>query len=332
MPVVKQKLIRHQALDSCFRNGNKRYYIEDLLEACNHALERYDCTPVSLRTIKYDINEFEALYHVNIEHLRDAYGRVYYRYEDLNFSIRQLPLTEEELAALKDTVLMLSRIKGLPQFEWMEELLTKVEVEMHQTEHSANVVSFDANQYVTGLKYLEPLFNYIVSQQAVEVDYHPFDKPEIHWTLSPYHIKQYNNRWFLLAANEQGQIMNVALDRIQDIQPSCAKYQPTDIDFEEYFDDVIGVTIPDAPAEHVLLKFSQNRLPYVLSKPLHPSQKTKDKTNGIIEITVKPNRELMALLLEFGDDVEVLQPQTLRLQIQEKIKKMRDLYCKNLQN
>ena len=76
MPVVKQKLIRHQALDSCFRNGNKRYYIEDLLEACNHALERYDCTPVSLRTIKYDINEFEALYHVNIEHLRDAYGRV----------------------------------------------------------------------------------------------------------------------------------------------------------------------------------------------------------------------------------------------------------------
>lgn len=332
MPVVKQKLIRHQALDSCFRNGNKRYYIEDLLEACNHALERYDCTPVSLRTIKYDINEFEALYHVNIEHIKDAYGRVYYRYEDLNFSIRQLPLTEEELAALKDTVLMLSRIKGLPQFEWIEELLTKVEVEMHQTEHSTNVVSFDANQYVTGLKYLEPLFNYIVSQQTIEVDYHPFDKPEIHWTLNPYHIKQYNNRWFLLAADEQGQIMNVALDRIRDIQPSCAKYQPTDIDFEEYFDDVIGVTIPDAPTEHVLLKFSQNRLPYVLSKPLHPSQKTKDKTNGIIEITVKPNRELMALLLEFGDDVEVLQPQTLRLQIQEKIKKMRDLYCKNLQN
>lgn len=194
MPVVKQKLIRHQALDSCFRNGNKRYYIEDLREACNRALERYDCTPVSLRTIKYDINEFEALYHVNIEHLRDAYGRVYYRYEDLNFSIRQLPLTEEELAALKDTVLMLSRIKGLPQFEWMEELLTKVEVEMHQTEHSTNVVSFDANQYVTGLKYLEPLFNYIVSRQTIEVDYHPFDKPEIHWTLSPYHIKQYNNR------------------------------------------------------------------------------------------------------------------------------------------
>lgn len=326
MPVVKQKLIRHQALDSCFRNGNKRYYIEDLREACNRALERYDCTPVSLRTIKYDINEFEALYHVNIEHLRDAYGRVYYRYEDLNFSIRQLPLTEEELAALKDTVLMLSRIKGLPQFEWMEELLTKVEVEMHQTEHSTNVVSFDANQYVTGLKYLEPLFNYIVSRQTIEVDYQPFGKPEVHWTLSPYHIKQYNNRWFLLAGNENGCIVNVALDRIVAIEPSIAKYQPTDIDFEEYFDDVIGVTIPDVPAEHVLLKFSPSRFPYVHSKPLHHSQKVKDKENGIIEITVKPNRELMALLLEFGDDVEVLQSEHLRQEVQEKIQRMQQLY------
>ena len=326
MPVVKQKLIRHQTLDSCFRS-NKNYYIENLLEACNRALERYDCTPVSLRTIRYDLNEFETLYHVNIEHIKDASGHVYYKYEDLNFSIRQLPLTEEELAALKDTVLMLSRIEGLPQFEWMEELLTKVEVEMHQTEHSTNVVSFDANQYVTGLKYLEPLFNYIVSRQAIEVDYQPFDKPEIHWTLSPYHIKQYNNRWFLLAANEQGQIMNVALDRILDIQPSEAKYQPTDIDFSEYFDDVIGVTIPqDCQPEHILLRFAPHRLPYVLSKPLHPSQKTKDKKHGLIEITVIPNRELESLIFSFGNDVEVLQPETLREQIAEKIAKMHNLY------
>ena len=326
MPVVKQKLIRHQALDSCFRNQNKRYYIEDLLDACNRALERNDCTPVSVRTVKYDINEFEALYHVNIKHLRDAYGRVYYRYEDTDFSIRQLPLSEEELSTLKDTVLMLSRLKGLPQFEWMTELLTKVEAEMQQSEHTANVISFDANPYVTGLEYLESLFNYIINQQAIELDYQPYGKSEVHWMLSPYHIKQYNNRWFLFAANEQGRIVNVALDRIVAIVPSTSKYQPTDIDFEEYFDDVIGVTIPDVPTEQVLLKFSPNRFPYVHSKPLHHSQKVKDKQNGIIEITVKPNRELMALLLEFGDDVEVLQPEHLRQEIKEKVQIMQQLY------
>ena len=121
MPVIKQKQIRHFALDRCFRNKTKRYYIEDLLAECNKDLVRYDCTPVSERTLKYDINEFESIYHVDVLHLRDAYNRVYYRYEDTNFSIQQAPLTDEEIAKLKDTVLMLSRLKGLPQFDWMAE-------------------------------------------------------------------------------------------------------------------------------------------------------------------------------------------------------------------
>ena len=39
MPVTKQKLIRHYALDRCLRNQTRRYYIEDLLAECNQALE-----------------------------------------------------------------------------------------------------------------------------------------------------------------------------------------------------------------------------------------------------------------------------------------------------
>ena len=39
MPVTKQKLIRHYALDLCLRNQTRRYYIEDLLAECNEALE-----------------------------------------------------------------------------------------------------------------------------------------------------------------------------------------------------------------------------------------------------------------------------------------------------
>jgi predicted DNA-binding transcriptional regulator YafY len=37
-------------------------------------------------------------------------------------------------------------------------------------------------------------------------------------------------------------------------------------------------------------------------------------------------------ILWFGEDVEVLAPESLRLQIQEKINKMHELYHKNLQN
>lgn len=263
---------------------------------CNKDLVRYDCTPVSERTLKYDINEFESIYHVNVLHLRDAYNRVYYRYEDTNFSIQQAPLTDEEMAKLKDTVLMLSRLKGLPQFDWMAETLAEIETKMHLNNHTESIIGFEGNEYLQGLDHLETLFNYILSKQSIELTYQPFGKPVQVLTLHPYYIKQHNSRWFLLAEDaDSGNMMTLALDRIQGIEPSHVAYRETDIDFSEYFDDVIGVSIPQGKEpEHVLLRFASSRLPYVLSKPLHPSQKAKDKQQGLIEITVIPNRELEA--------------------------------------
>ena len=315
MPVTKQKLIRHYALDRCLRNQTRRYYIEDLLAECNKALEAKDCQPISLRTVKYDLNEFETLYNTIIAHIPDSHGRIYYRYEDPKFSLQQSVLSDDEVAKLKDTLLMLSRFKGLPQFEWMTELVTKIEAKLNLDAHTESVIGFEANEYLQGLEYLEPLFDYISNQQTIDITYHPYDKPAFVCTIH-------------LAMNNQTQkIMLLALDRIQDLHLSTIAYVPAEIDFAEYFDDVIGVTIPqDAEPEHIFLRFSQHRLPYVLSKPLHHSQKIKDKEQGIIEITVIPNRELEAQLLWFGDDVEVLQPETLRQQIAEKIAKMHDLY------
>lgn len=328
MPATKQKLIRHYALDRCLRNQTRRYYIEDLLAECNKALEAVDCLPISLRTIKNGINEFETLYNTVIAHLPDSHGRIYYRYEDPQFSLQKSLLSDEEVAKLKDALLMLSRFKGLPQFEWMTELVTKIEAKLHLDAHTESVIGFEANEYLQGLEHLESLFDYICNKQTIDVTYQPYDKPGFLCTLHPYYIKQHNSRWFLLAMNNQTQkMMLMALDRIQEIHLSNIAYVPVEIDFAEYFDDVIGVTIPqDTEPQHISLRFSAHRLPYVLSKPMHHSQKIKDKSQGIIEITVIPNRELEAQLLWFGNDVEVLQPETLRLQIATKIAKMHDLY------
>lgn len=38
MPVNKHALIRYRALDKCFSNFARRYYIEDLIQACNEVL------------------------------------------------------------------------------------------------------------------------------------------------------------------------------------------------------------------------------------------------------------------------------------------------------
>lgn len=42
MPTNKNAQIRYQALDKCLGNWARRYYIEDLIEACNEALYIYN--------------------------------------------------------------------------------------------------------------------------------------------------------------------------------------------------------------------------------------------------------------------------------------------------
>ena len=61
MPVTKQKLIRHYALDRCLRNQTRRYYIEDLLAECNKALEAKDRKPYVMQAIMTCRNNFKQM-------------------------------------------------------------------------------------------------------------------------------------------------------------------------------------------------------------------------------------------------------------------------------
>ena len=142
-------------------------------------------------------------------------------------------------------------------------------------------------------------------------------------TIHPYYVKQYNGRWFLYGLNEElSRISNLALDRIQDYEKSEKPFRKNErYDFSTYFDDVMGATIPNDEVikETIGLRFTASRFPYVLSKPIHKSQKIVDEEDRIVEIQVRPTRELDQQLFSFIPDVEVLYPKWYRQQIKEKI-------------
>lgn len=72
-----------------------------------------------------------------------------------------------------------------------------------------------------------------------------------------------------------------------------------EVDFEHYFDDVFGVTIPPSDVEkiRVLLQFSKKQYPYIVSKPLHHSQEIVDAGNRILAVEVRPTYEFTQLIL-----------------------------------
>ena len=123
--------------------------------------------------------------------------------------------------------------------------------------------------------------------------------------------------------NGHDRIANVALDRIQHIDNANVVFKKNDsVDFETYFDDIIGVTIPgeDVKKESIILRFTKERFPYVVSKPIHQSQRIVEGKDCDVEIKVKPNRELYQQIFSFIPDIEVISPQWLRDEIIEKIK------------
>ena len=311
MGTNKHAIIRYQALDKCFRNKGRNFYIDDLIEACNDALYEYDGTGgVKRRQILYDINfmESEQGWSIPLERYKDG-KKVYFRYYDLKFSINNQPLTATETDQLKEALLTLSRLKGMPQFEWMDEIIARLESNLGIKTLDNKVVSFEENKYLAGLEHFSFLYESIVYQKTLDILYQGFKMAEsVKYTFHPYHLKQYNNRWFIFGLNnESKQIQNLALDRIVSIDESKIPYfVNSEIDFEEYFEDVVGVTVDsNQESVKVVIKVSADLWPYIKSKPLHGSQKKKETTDEftIVELDVKINYELISLLFSFGESI-----------------------------
>ena len=331
MSTNKNAAIRYQALDKCFRDRRHRYYIDDLIDACEEALEYYNGVGgVSRRQIFEDIKfmESETGWSIPLERKKDG-KKVYYRYKDSDFSINQQPLTDEEAQQLQTVILTLSRFRGLPSNEWVEEVISNLEWRFNLKGKNENIIGFEQNPNLKGLEYLSDVIDAASNHQPLRIEYHNYKNggKDISYIIHPYYIKQYNNRWFLFGrVDGRDDITNLALDRIVSMNvSSVVPFIPNDsTDFEHYFDDVVGVTVPrvDVKKETIVLRFTEARFPYVVSKPIHHSQKTLSEDDHTISIEVKPTRELEQQILSFGPDVEVLSPDAFRNQIGKKITEM----------
>ena len=333
MATNKNATIRYQALDRCFRNPGRRYYMDDLIGACNEALLDInpDSSGIKRRQIYEDIKFMQDSkgFDAPIESFKDG-RRAYYRYTDSEFSINSQPLNEQEAQQLKESLLTLSRFKGMPQFDWVEEMKVRLEQTFH-LKTDDNILSFEENPYLTGREYIGDIYNAIVNETVLHITYKPFKATEsLLFVIHPYHLKQYNNRWFLFGLNNEYQesLINLALDRIQSIKESNIAYIPnTEIDFVAYFDDVIGVSVNnDEPIQKVILRLDEGLLPYITSKPLHGSQIQHKDDSSIIELNLQLNYELESQLLSHGEKIEVIEPAVLRERIKERINKLNDKY------
>jgi len=335
MATNKHATIRYRALDRCFNNYGKRYFIDDLINACNEALYEFSGIDdgVKRRQVFDDIKfmESEQGWSIPLQRLKDG-RKVYYRYEDKSFSISNQGINTSEAEQLKETLSILSRFKGLPQFEWIEEMQVRLEDTFKLRGTDTADVSFEQNPYLKGLEHFTKLFSAIKNKVALQIIYKGFKQNKATIIdFHPWHLKQYNNRWFLFGFNEQYVgLSSLAIDRIISIEESKLKYKENiEIDFEELFEDVIGVSVKaNQGTEKLIIKIANEVWPYIESKPLHGSQKvkTKDHTGVEIELNIQVNHELYSTLFSYMDAIEVVDPKSVRDRFKEIINTLTKKY------
>ena len=335
MPVNRNALIRYRTIDTCLQNRFKKWTLDDLIEACSDALYEYQGidTGVSRRTVQADM-ELMRSNKLGYEAPIVVVDKKYYTYSDKNYSITNSPLNQQDMQVLSEVSDLLKQFKGFNHFTDLNEMVSKLEDKIYtQKTHSTPVIDFEKNDNLKGLEYIEVIRKAIVAKKTMCVTYQSFKAREAStFCFSPYLLKEYRNRWFVLGVSHQrySPLLNLALDRVQTITAHEDTYREnTSINLATYYSDVIGVTKSPGQRDcEVVFWVDSKNAPYVITKPLHHTQKllSEDETGKIFSIRVILNFELERELLGFGSKLKVLGPRILVKQIKEQLKKTLDRY------
>jgi hypothetical protein len=180
--------------------------------------------------------------------------------------------------------------------------------------------------------HLSTIIQAIRKQEVLNINYQSYerDTPTQHY-LMPYAIKLFRLRWYVIGnVKDRDSIMTYAMDRIMSIEQTDEKFKyPKQFNVHEYYRDSFGIIIDNSVVcERILIKVMNNQAKYFRSLPLHHSQKEIEiKPNySIFEYRLKPTYDFEQELLSHREDIEVLEPLSLRNNIKDCITKMANLY------
>lgn len=262
-------------------------------------------------------------------------------------AFRYIGANEDPLAAerqaieqkrVEDYVAFCKASAGILPSSWFSSFFEKTQLLLdtnREMESGTSHIRSSLEQNLTNIDLL-PLFNKaITDRQVLRFSYQRFGQEPFELTFHPQFLKEYNGRWFVFgdANREPFKAYNVPLDRIvgEVTVVEDVEYIPTEKGFyQNFFKNIIGVTHEKgAKVEEVVIRTkTEYQHGLLLTKPLHHSQKEilpfgehEGQWYGEVTLTIEPNRELRGKILLYGENLEVIQPHSLREQIKEILNK-----------
>lgn len=335
MALNKNALIRYKTIDKCLQNNYREWTLDDLIEACSNVLYEYEGRKVNVskRTIQLDIQMMRSDklgYNAPIV----VYDKKFYQYEDPEYSITDIPLNENDMSVLTETVEMLKQFKDFSLFSELGGIIQRLEDKVYteKTKQSA-IIHLDKNEKLKGLEHLDTLYQAILKKMVLRITYKSFKaRKASEVVFHPFILKEFNNRWFLVGkTSAKKPIATFALDRIEKVDYDLSiPYLDINFNGEEYYKNTIGVTVlAEEHVQEIHLKVDKNNAPYVLTKPIHHTQEMITRLHDgsiIVKLDVHINYEFERVILGFGESIEVIKPRLLRKRIRKNLENAVKLY------
>lgn len=327
MPANKYALLRYRIIDRCLTNTARPFPSkEDLRQACEDALYGSDGEQISISTIEKDLwamrNEGELGYYAPIAYSK--YEKGYY-YEDLNYTINDINLGDDDLEALFFAADTLAQFRDIPLFRSyktaIDKIVSKLRVNRDPNDRTTDAfIQFEEAPEVHGLEHLSTLAEAIKSRYRVDVAYSKFtsDNAE-HYIVDPYLLKEYRNRWYLIGYNATlSDFRTYALDRIRSVERTGETFeQNASFNPDNFFRHSIGITQLNSEPVQIVLKSTPLQAKYLDSQPLHKSQELRYLDDGSAEVSLNVliTYELINEIMGYGKALEVISPPELRERI-----------------
>lgn len=164
----------------------------------------------------------------------------------------------------------------------------------------------------------------LLQRQQLKITYHArSNDAKAVRVVSPQRLAHYRGNWYLDAwCHQRDALRSFAIDRIRNAQPleDIARNIP-EADLDRHFADGYGI-FAGASQYVAVLRFSPECARWVAEECWHPEQKFQWLDNGTYELRIPyaDSRELVMDILRNVPDVEVVAPESLRIELLSRLK------------
>ena len=165
----------------------------------------------------------------------------------------------------------------------------------------------------SGRDHLTTILEAMKENRIVEISYRPFNRSHSYtFTVEPYCVKLFENRWYVLGRNNRSEIKIYGLDRLEEARATDLTFKlPNGFDASEFFATYFGVVIGDGTKpERIVIRANEDHKHYLRSLPLHSSQREIEDCGEYadFELYLAPTYDFVMKLLQVGAMVEVISP------------------------